>query len=536
MRITEAQHARLERYRLSERWTDETIVDALQKQCSLRGDKVAVIEGGETLTFVELKDRALRMAAAMISLGIKPGDVVSLQLPNWHEAMALIVAAAMVGAVVNPIVPIYREVEVAFILADSNSKLLFIPHVFRSFDYTAMIGRLTEQNKPVPPVITVRDEEPSALDFYGTADAALERQDPNAVRLLMYTSGTTGRAKGVLHSSNTLAAEEDAVAEYWKITSADVILMPSPLTHITGFLYGVDMPIRTGCAVVLMDKWVVAEAAELIDRRGVTFMVGATPFLAELVDYAETHGLSLPSLRLFGCGGAPVPPELVYRAHRTFERCVVTRIYGSTEAPTVTLGVTGRECEWLAAETDGPIVGHEVQIVDPNTGGEIASNLEGEIATRGPELFLGYLNPEDEVGAFNSSGFFLTGDLGKYVHTNSLVITGRKKDLIIRGGENIAPKEIEDVLFTREGVSEAAVVAIPSSRLGEGVGAFIVPRSGSQLDSAQLREYVMSQGLALQKCPEVFFFVSELPKTASGKVRKDLLRQKAVELINANKN
>jgi len=347
----------------------------------------------------------------------------------------------------------------------------------------------------------------------------------------MYTSGTTGRAKGVLHSSNTLAAEISAVTDYWRVTSDDVVLMPSPLTHVTGFLYGIDLPIRSGCAVVLMDRWVVAEAADLIDRHNVTLMVGATPFLAELVSYAEAQGRAFPSLRLFACGGAPVPPELVYRAHKVFEKCVVTRVYGSTEAPTVTLGVTSRQQERLAAETDGSIVGHEVQIVDPNTGQLLAKDLEGEIATRGPELFLGYLNPNDEVGAFSRGDFFLTGDLGRYVDTDALVVTGRKKDLIIRGGENIAPKEIEDILYTHAGVAEAAVVAIPSKRLGEGVGAFIVIRSGMRVDSEQLRAHVMSRGLAIQKCPEQFFLVSELPKTASGKIRKDLLRQKASDLL-----
>jgi len=534
VRITATQQARLERYRLSARWSGQTIVDALDGQCRLHGSKVAVFEGAATLTFSELKDRALHVAEALVSQGIKPGDVLSLQLPNWREAIVLIVAAAMIGAVINPIVPIYRDAEVAFILADSNSKLLFIPSVFRNFDYGAMIARLAAQKSSVPPALNVRGVAswaPLEGAAGALADHAPEKPDPNAVRLLMYTSGTTGRAKGVLHSSNTLEAEISAVIEYWHITTADVILMPSPLTHITGLLYGVDLPLRSGCAVVLMDKWLAAEAAELIERRNVTLMVGATPFLAELVDYAEAHGLSLPSLRLFACGGAPVPPELVYRAHRTFKNCVVTRIYGSTEAPTVTLGVTTRQKEWIAAETDGSIVGHEVQLVDPVTGIIVTGNREGEIATRGPELFLGYLNPDDEAGAFTLGDFFLTGDLGRFVEIDALVITGRKKDLIIRGGENIAPKEIEDVLHSHAAVAEAAVVAIASHRLGEGVGAFIVTRPGIRADSNQLREHVISRGLALQKCPEEFFFVSELPKTASGKVRKDLLRRKAKKLM-----
>jgi acyl-CoA synthetase (AMP-forming)/AMP-acid ligase II len=534
VQITASQHKRLARYRHSERWTGQTIADALVGQCRIRHGKVAVIDGGETLTFAALKSRALQVAGALQLRGIKSGDVISLQLPNWHETVVFVIAATMIGAVINPIVPIYREAEVAFILSDSNSRLLIIPSSFRNFDYGAMVARITEQNRHVPPVIIIRESQwvagGRAANVFKT-DIAPESGDPNGVRLLMYTSGTTGRAKGVLHSTNTLAAEISAVTEYWNVTCDDVVLMPSPLTHVTGFLYGIDLPIRSGCAVVLMDKWAAAEAADLIQRHNVTMMVGATPFLAELVAYAEAQGLVFPSLRLFACGGAPVPPQLIYKAHKIFAKCVVTRVYGSTEAPTVTLGVTSREREWFAAETDGSIVGHEVKIVEPGTGLELAKDLEGEIATRGPELFLGYLNPDDERGAFTADGFFLTGDLGRFVDKSSLVITGRKKDLIIRGGEKIAPKEIEDVLFTHAAVAEVAVVAIPSQRLGEGVGAFIIIRSGMYVDSAQLQEHVVSHGLAIQKCPERFFFVPELPKTASGKIRKDLLRQKATELI-----
>lgn len=520
--------AETESYRASGVWDGRTVEELLNLQCELGPDRVAIVDGGEALTFQSLRARSRIVARRLSELGVTQGDIVSMQLPNWHEAVTLIVATGLLGAVINPIVPIYRDAEVGFILNDAKPQLFVIPETFRNFDHSAMADRLLSGVGSAGQVLVIRRGGGVGSLFAEPTEQAGRRSapavDPDAVRLLMYTSGTTGFPKGVLHSSNTLGAEIAAVTDYWKITADDVVLMPSPLTHITGFLYGVELPLRSGSKAVLMDSWNPDVAVDLIEAHGVTMIVGATPFLTELVDCAERRGKDLPTLRLFACGGAPVAPSIIDRAHRVLGNCLAMRVYGSTEAPTITLGVQSRSDRRLAAETEGQVVGHTVKLLNVARTTEDHPGEEGEIAVRGPELFLGYFNPADEVDAFTADGFFKTGDLARYTAEGMLVITGRKKDLIIRGGENIAPKEIEDVLLSHHEVVEVAVVAMPSARLGETVCAFVVPRSGGALAVSELLDHVRVSGIAKQKWPERFIFVENLPKTAAGKVRKDLLR------------
>jgi len=227
--------------------------------------------------------------------------------------------------------------------------------------------------------------------------------------------------------------------------------MPSPVTHITGYLLALELPWIAGIPVVLLDTWNPARAVDLIRDHRCTLTVGATPFLQELLQEAQARHETLPDFRLFGCGGASVPPDLVRRAYSVLENCLTFRAYGSTEAPTVSAGVRARDQQDLAADTDGEIWGNEVRICDPESGAELPPGADGEITARGPELFLGYSRPEDNDDAFDADGFFRTGDLGRIEHGNFITVTGRKKDLIIRGGENISPKEIEDALHSTHG-------------------------------------------------------------------------------------
>jgi len=320
-------------------------------------------------------------------------------------------------------------------------------------------------------------------------------------------------------------AEIDAVIAFWGITRTDVVLMPSPVTHITGYLYALEIAFAAGVKVVLMERWSAAEAVDLIDALDVTFSVGATPFLKELTAEAERRGSALPSLRLFMSGGAPVPPEVIYRANRTFKNCLAFRVYGSSEAPTITLGIRSRAETELGATTDGRIANHEVRLCDPVTGAPVDGG-EGEICSRGPEMMLGYTDPEHTLEAFDADGYFHTGDLGYYVDGDCICVSGRKKDLIIRGGENISPKEIEDLLHTHPAIKETAVVAMPHARLGEGVCAFVIPQPGWSIDVAGMAAFLEQAGLARQKFPERVELVDDLPRTASGKVQKTALRSR----------
>jgi acyl-CoA synthetase (AMP-forming)/AMP-acid ligase II len=248
--------------------------------------------------------------------------------------------------------------------------------------------------------------------------------------------------------------------------------------------------------------------------------VAATPFLQELLDAALRAGSRLPSLRLFACGGAAVPPQLIRRANASFAQPCACRVYGSSEAPLVSLGLPGGANPDLASDTDGEVRDYELRLLDPE-GGDCA---EGEIAVRGPALFLGYGDAAQTAASFTPDGFFLTGDIGRLTPEGGLVITGRKKDLIIRGGENISAKEIEDALHLHPDIAEAAVVAAPHARLGEGVFAFLVLRPGATMTLPDMAAFLGASGLARQKAPEGMRVVEDLPRTASGKIRKDVLR------------
>jgi acyl-CoA synthetase (AMP-forming)/AMP-acid ligase II len=520
-------------------WRNRTIADLLDLLCVQRPDQTLVVDGEQVFTAAAIRDQALRLARAIAARGVRPGDVVSFQLPNWHESVLVELACAYGGFVCNPIVPIYRDAEVSFILADSRSRVLFVAESFRGFDYAAMLERIRPALPDLREVVFVRPSGDRPLPSYeafvtGAREVALTHPDPNSVKLVLYTSGTTNRAKGVLHTHNTIDTEIRNVVEWLRLDSSDVILMPSTLGHITGYLYGIQLPVTLGCPVVLMDTWNAEKAAALIERHGVTFTLGATPFLQELARFARESNRRLPTLRYFPTGGAPVPPEVIREANRGFERCTSFRLYGSTEAPTVTLGVPDRAREELGANTEGYVVGHEIRLVGPD-GKAVAPGEEGEIVTRGPELCVGYAATEQNSDAFDSEGYFRTGDLARQTPEGCLVITGRKKDLIIRGGENISPKEIEDVLYTHPALKEVAVVSMPHPRLGETCCAVVTLRPGARFDFQEMIRVLESSGLAKQKYPERLEILDELPYTAAGKIRKNILRDEiAARVVQEN--
>jgi acyl-CoA synthetase (AMP-forming)/AMP-acid ligase II len=516
------------RYRTEGAWLDRTIGSQLRSLASAAPDRTLFIDGRGSLTAAQVLDRVSRLANALTQLGLQAGDVVSFQLPNWNEAVLVELACSMGGFVSNPIVPIYRDNEVGFILANARSRVLFVPETFRGFDYRAMLMRLAGRCPNLAHIIYVRSRSGGFDTLIEDAAAeGLADPDPNHVKLLLYTSGTTSSPKGVLHTHNTIDCEVRNFAWSLGLGSEDVVLMPSTLCHVTGYLYGIQMPVSLGIPTVLMDVWNAATAADLVDRYGVTFTIGATPFLQELAQFSEREMRPLPSLRLFATGGAPVPPSVVHTAERAFADCRVFRVFGSTEAPTVTLGVLDEAAADLRAYTDGRVVGHEVRLLRPD-GSSCDVGEEGEIVTRGPELCVGYAWELND--AFDEDGFFHTGDLGRFDVGGCLTITGRAKDLIIRGGENISPKEIEDVLYRHAAIRDAAIVAMPHARLGETVCAFVTLHGGAAFEMKDLRALVEASGLAKQKWPERLEVLDMLPMTPSGKVRKNILRERAVNL------
>jgi acyl-CoA synthetase (AMP-forming)/AMP-acid ligase II len=518
-------------------WRNLTLADQLDDVRARNPEKILLTEGDIQLTVAEIDRQARALASALEKCGLVAGDVVSFSLPNWRETVLIDLACAMLGLVCNPIIPIYRDAEVSYILRDAGSKAIFIPTTFRNFDYADMIERHRAELPALRHVITVRGGADGATPFEsllveGDPDGFVRPHvDPNAVKLIMYTSGTTGRPKGVLHSHNTIDTEIQAIAKFLSLDDSDVILMPSPVSHITGYLYGIQMPFTLNAPAVFMERWDTHEAADRIDEHGVTFTIAATVFLQELTDFAAKNGRDLPSLRYFPSGGAPVPPEVIYNAHKAFARCVCSRVYGSTEAPTVTLGVSSRDEDELGATTEGYIVGHEVKIVDPATGAEVAPGVEGEILSRGPEMCLGYAAADHNEEAFEPDGYFHTGDLATLTTDGAMVITGRSKDLIIRGGENISAREVEDALHEHPAIHEAAVVAMPHPRMGETGCAFVVLEDDADLTFEDLIAFLEKTGMAKQKYPERLEIIDTFPRTAAGKIRKNVLRDQVAETL-----
>ena len=516
-------------------WTEETLVDRARALAAEAPDKTYQIDGESRITRGQVWNQSLRLAAFLLARGLQPGDVISFQLPNWAETPVIALAARMTGLVINPIPPIYRESELEYILGDCNSKAIFVPGTFRRHDHAAMIEGLRDKLPSLRDVITVRDAGAltwdDALSTDPVDEAALPDVDPAAVIIAMYTSGTTGKPKGVLHTHLSYGHRVRAMAKAYQMTAQDVVFMPSPVTHITGAIWAFDMPWIAGNTSVLMDIWSPQQGVACIERHGCTVTGGATPFLQQMLDIAQTTPEKLESLRLFFCGGTAVSADLIRHASDTFPNALFYRAYGSTEMLTATLGIKDRSDAKYGAETDGRIAYPvEMRIVDAVTDRPVTEGEEGEILMCGPGLFAGYIHQADNDASFLPDGFFRMGDLGRQVFSNYLVITGRKKDIIIRSGENISPKEVEDALCAHPAIAEVAIVAMPSPTTGEKGCAFVLPRNGQSIDLPEMREFLAAAGLAKQKFPEYLVLVDDLPRVPSGKVRKDLLRKKAKDI------
>jgi cyclohexanecarboxylate-CoA ligase len=405
-------------------------------------------------------------------------------------------------------------------LRQSGARVLVVPETFRRFDHAGLAATLRGRVDTLEHVLVVRPQEPREDDFGALLAAAQPSAAPAVAAdpvLLLYTSGTESVPKGALHSHATLSAEIASIRDLYALDERDVVFMPSPVGHITGVLYALHLPVLLRSAAVLQDLWEPGRALELIERERCSFQVGATPFLQALTDHEDLEGRDLRSLKVFVCGGADVAPALVRRATERLGCCVV-RTYGSTEMPTVTAGRLDDPPD-RRADTDGRAIGAaEVRVVD------------GHVEARGPELFLGYVDPALTAAAMTPDGWFRTGDLGVLDAAGHLTIRGRAKDIIIRGGENISVKEVEDVLLEHPAIADVAVVAMPDPLMGEKGCAFAVLTEGAELALGDLVAHLDGQGIARQKFPERLEVVDALPRTASGKVRKFELRERAAAL------
>lgn len=493
--------------------------------------RLFLIDGADRLTFAEFADRAQRVAAGLLELGIAPGDVVSWQLPSWWEAAAVAVAVDWIGAISNPIIPIYREREVSFIAAQAGTRALIVPGTFRNFDYRELAEDVRRRSPSVEHVVVVRDRPGEGMrSFDGLLGSARPltppvARDPYAVAMLFYTSGTTADPKGVMHTVSTLGAFARTNADVAGGGPEDASLLQFPVTHIGGLAAFVLLPILKGSRVVYVDVWDPERALSIIESEGITGAGGPPAILQGMLAAPGFSAKRVRTVRLAATGAADVPPELIREIRRRFG-AVSYRSYGLTECPMLTSGRPD-DPEDKCVYTDGrPTPGCRVRVVN-DTGELLPSGAEGEIEAFGPQMCVGYLDSSLTAATFTRDGFVRTGDLGIVDDQGYVRVTGRKKDIIIRKGENLSAKAIEDVLHDHPLVAEAAVIGVPDPASGERVCACLVLRAGAEgLTLADIRTFMEAKQVMRQKVPEQVELLPVLPRNATGKVLKHELRKR----------
>jgi acyl-CoA synthetase (AMP-forming)/AMP-acid ligase II len=528
-------------------WVRETLADALARAAAEAPERVLIVDGAVRLNARDLQQSAIALAQ-VLAQRFPHGSVISFMLPNWHEAAVIYLATTLAGMVAHPVLPSMRDYDLRFMLQDVASSMIFIPEEFRGHACAQMLQAVVAQLAAPPQVVVVRGDCGPHLKydalFQDITPCPLPTLEPDAVRMIMYTSGTTGRPKGVMHSHNSLHALIQQLGTHWQIEPGDKFLVGSPISHIGGSIYAFECPLLLGTTAVLMERWDAEDAVHLLQAEHCTHFAGATPFLVQVLAAAKRAGTRLPDLKLFVCGGASVPPSLIREAAAYFERAVVTRVYGSTEVPVTTVGVMDRGDVAHAADTDGKTGFANITLsgsgigADNGTDSRVESDADcckesgkesGEVRARGPQMLVGYSHAEDEADAFDAQGYYRTGDLGKWIDGDYLVITGRLKDIIIRNGENIAPKEIEDLLSGHPDIAEVAIVGLPDAKTGERACAVIVATGAVQPDVASLHAFLEAQGVAKFKIPEQVVIREALPKNDTGKVLKHRIRADLVE-------
>lgn len=525
-------------------WPDRLLTDYLDDAASTRPDRVALVDHNSmtdrrtTLSYGQLKRLVDRMALGLVRLGVEPGNVVAFQLPNWHEFTALYLACVRIGAVANPLMPIFRERELTFMLGFAEARVMVVPRRFRGFDYPEMLEGIRGDLPALKHVLTVEGSPEGSFEAALTLprwedemDApsvfSERRPSPDAVTEIQYTSGTTGQPKGVMHTANTLTSNIVQYIPRLGLTGEEVVLMASPLAHQTGFLYGMMMPVMLGGKSVLQDIWDPAVAARNIRDETVTFTMGSTPFLADLSDTPALETYDTASLRMFLTAGAPIPRVLVQRAEERLNIRVISA-WGMTENGAATTTKPDDPPEKVFGTDGVALPGLETRVVDEE-GNPLPLGEDGYLQIRGMCNFVGYLK-RPEAFDTDEKGWFNTGDMARQDAEGYIRISGRSKDIIIRGGENIPLVEVEELLYRHPAIQDVAIVGMPDPRLGERGCAFATLREGTSFDIEEMIAYLESKKLTRQYFPERLEVLPEMPRTPSGKIQKFRLREMAAAL------
>jgi acyl-CoA synthetase (AMP-forming)/AMP-acid ligase II len=531
-------------FRSSGHWRDEVLAHYVDRWAEEDPDRVVLTDGYSSLTTAQLRRSAYQFAAALRGLGVDPGDRVLVQLPNWNEFVVVYVALARIGAVLVPQMPIYRDDEVGYSARHSGAKVLVVPGEFRRFDHAAMAVDIRAMTPELEQVVTIRCEpRQGALRFEDLVagdslpppDALGAPPAADAPHCVIYTSGTESRPKGCLHTLNTVGFTVHQLGGgVLAMGPGDVMFMPSPVTHATGLAMGVTAPLLLGAGIHLMDVWEPAGAVDRIAEHGCTMSMTATPFvqmILEALGSAPELASKMSTMRRWVCAGAPIPEVLLRRWSELVSDCALLPVYGRSEGLLVTACAVTDPVEKVLSSDGRAFPGVVLEIRD-QLGEVVPAGEEGEICHGGPGLMLGYWgDPERTAASIDAHGVSRSGDLGRVDADGYLRVTGRIKDLIIRGGTNISAAEVENHILTHPAVAAVAVVAAPDARLGEKACAFVVPR-GVAPTLPELTEFLQNQRrIATQKLPELLVIVDELPTTTTGKVQKFLLREKARALV-----
>jgi acyl-coenzyme A synthetase/AMP-(fatty) acid ligase len=545
----------VEQYYAAGDWQDRVLYDLVVERAGLHPDRVYVTDGDNTITYRQLREDAVRLAAGLRGLGVGRGDRVVVQMPNWAEFAVIVVALSRLGAILVPTMPIFRHDEVGYVLRHSAAKVVIGPQAFHRFDHLDMYRSLAADIDTLEHIVIARADYPDSLGdavdlaalFVETEDAdtdidALDASlgDTAAAddgALVVYTSGTTSRPKGCFHTFNTIHAAAKLLNDRLHVDEHDVMFNPSPVSHSTGLITGLLMPLLAGGGTHFMPVWQPDEGVDRIREYGCTITVTSTTFLATVMEaYDETrHDLS--SMRYWVCAGAPIPGSVVQAARAMFPSCQILSLYGRSENMTTSL-CAPEDAPVKSVTSDGrALADSTVQVVDED-GVPVPVGESGDIAYRGPSHMLGYYKDEAQTDElFTADGFSRSGDLGYMDEDGFVRVSGRIKDIIIRGGINISSREVEDLLSTHDAVKDVAVVAMPDARLGERSCAFVVVAPGhSEPTLAELTDFLRAKQIAVQKLPERVEVIDALPMTPVGKVRKNVLRDQIAATLLAEAN
>lgn len=519
-------------YRQQGLWGDASLADYWQQTARAMPDKIAVVDNhGASYTYSALDHAASCLANWMLAKGIESGDRIAFQLPGWCEFTVIYLACLKIGAVSVPLLPSWREAELVWVLNKCQAKMFFAPTLFKQTRPVDLILPLQNQLPQLQQIVGVDKLAPATsslslsqiiADNTPLTTAITTHGDELAA--VLFTSGTEGLPKGVMLTHNNILASERAYCARLNLTWQDVFMMPAPLGHATGFLHGVTAPFLIGARSVLLDIFTPDACLALLEQQRCTCMLGATPFVYDLLNVLEKQPADLSALRFFLCGGTTIPKKVARECQQLGIKLL--SVYGSTESsPHAVVNLDNPLSRFM--HTDGyAAAGVEIKVVD-DARKTLPPGCEGEEASRGPNVFMGYFDePELTARALDEEGWYYSGDLCRMDEAGYIKITGRKKDIIVRGGENISSREVEDILLQHPKIHDACVVAMPDERLGERSCAYVVLKAPHHsLSLEEVVAFFSRKRVAKYKYPEHIVVIEKLPRTASGKIQKFLLRK-----------